>query len=793
MAAAGRAIRRMMMVAAFAAATAGTMRAAAQPAPPVRVIAEWEPAVGTLISWPLGIPSELVLELAEDDIIFTLVKNQSAENEARATFLSWGIEPEYMEFIHCNVESIWPRDWGPHQIFDGAGAWSVIDPIFEGYPWVPVDCQPITSPGGHEGDDTVPIDFAAYFGAPLWSMPAYLTGGNFLVDGHAAAFSTCAMVGENQQLWTEEEFLQIAEAWVGVADYHIVNNTEDWGIQHIDCWFKPLDEETLLVKRPPTWHEEYDRIEENLAMLADAQTCYGRSYRIVRIDTPPYDGYNVAAYTNSLILNRKILVPLFNIPGDAQALATFEQAMPGYEVIGFPWGSWYYYDALHCRTRAVFDRHMLRMTHRRLDHEVAFAPEHAVEAMIDDRSEAGLIADELRVYWRLEDETEWSSALLTATGETDMYAGAIPGQPMGTAVEYYLAAADYSGRAETLPRTAPDGFYRFSIIDTSLTIEAVNPPTLMPPGEAVTFDVVIDPGEESLVADSAMLHYRYDGGEYLSDPLLPLGGMLFEAALPPADCDDAPEYYVSAEGSDSGLKTDPPDAPDDVYTAEVGTLVPVDVFSQRFEDGLPSGWSTTGLWHVTDACIVEPPCDGKLWAYYGQDATCDYDTGEAHDGALTSVEIELPGVPPGGEVIMQYCSNLETENEAGYDICGVYANDMQVDAPAESAAWEIREVDLTAFAGETIVLEWRFDTVDDWYNDFRGWQVDAVIITAGEIECEDPCPADVTGDGVVDVLDLLAVLGKWGTCPGCPEDITGDGVVDVLDLLEVLAAWGPCP
>jgi len=52
------------------------------------------------------------------------------------------------------------------------------------------------------------------------------------------------------------------------------------------------------------------------------------------------------------------------------------------------------------------------------------------------------------------------------------------------------------------------------------------------------------------------------------------------------------------------------------------------------------------------------------------------------------------------------------------------------------------------------------------------------------------CPADITGDGVVDVLDLLEVLAQWGTAG--PADITGDGIVDVLDLLEVLAAWGPC-
>jgi len=51
-------------------------------------------------------------------------------------------------------------------------------------------------------------------------------------------------------------------------------------------------------------------------------------------------------------------------------------------------------------------------------------------------------------------------------------------------------------------------------------------------------------------------------------------------------------------------------------------------------------------------------------------------------------------------------------------------------------------------------------------------------------------PEDVTGDGVVDVLDLLAILAAWGDCPGCPEDINGDDVVDVLDLLAILAAWG---
>ena len=62
-----------------------------------------------------------------------------------------------------------------------------------------------------------------------------------------------------------------------------------------------------------------------------------------------------------------------------------------------------------------------------------------------------------------------------------------------------------------------------------------------------------------------------------------------------------------------------------------------------------------------------------------------------------------------------------------------------------------------------------------------------LVVTLPEVDC----PADIGGDGVVDVLDLLAILGAWGQSD-VPEDINGDGTVDVLDLLEVLGAWGPC-
>jgi hypothetical protein len=57
-----------------------------------------------------------------------------------------------------------------------------------------------------------------------------------------------------------------------------------------------------------------------------------------------------------------------------------------------------------------------------------------------------------------------------------------------------------------------------------------------------------------------------------------------------------------------------------------------------------------------------------------------------------------------------------------------------------------------------------------------------------------PCPADLTGDGVVSGADLAVLLGAWGPCSGsCPADLTGDGAVGGDDLGVMLGAWGNCP
>ena len=74
-----------------------------------------------------------------------------------------------------------------------------------------------------------------------------------------------------------------------------------------------------------------------------------------------------------------------------------------------------------------------------------------------------------------------------------------------------------------------------------------------------------------------------------------------------------------------------------------------------------------------------------------------------------------------------------------------------------------------------------FPDDQDWFVEYH----DSGMV----IGVEDTCPPDLNKDGVVDVVDILALMAAWLTQEG---DINDDGVTDVLDLLEIIGAWGAC-
>ena len=451
--------------------TEGLSQQQQAPNPPVRMIAEGEPALGAMIRWPLRVPDACVVEMAKDDTLFLLVDEKN-ETAARKKVEELELDPSHVQIVACSVVSEWPRDWGPHQLFDGDGNWCIVDQIFAGYPIYdrePKNGKPqMTIPTG-PGDDQVNGELAAKYGAQLIPFPATLTGGNFLNDGHGTAFCTQALLDENRKHCDEATLRQLLKKHLGIHRLVVLENTEVVGLQHIDCWLKVLDAERLLVKRPPKGHNEEAAIERNLAKIAELNNAFGRPYEILRIDCPEVkvlefdENDPIAAYTNSLILNGKVLVPLHQVDGDKDAIETWKKAMPGHEVIGFPWDRWLHFDALHCRSRAVFDRNLLRLEHARLPDPAPHRKDgHPITTRIRALSGADIDGEHCCVHYRQAGQDEWQATPLRLTSD-GRWDGTLPAFAEGTRVEYYLEARDQKGQTRVHPFGAPRVAHTFTV------------------------------------------------------------------------------------------------------------------------------------------------------------------------------------------------------------------------------------------------------------------------------------------------------------------------------------------
>ncbi len=459
-----------------------------------RLAAEWEPAVGTMITWPLVIPYKLAIELASDNHLYVLIANEKSKKQARQWFGKWGIKEVDVTFIILDhgVDIWWVRDWGPGAVFPKNGKMMLADPKY-------IYSTPVTSIGCEDTleflyktsknqiirtdtDDNATAVFGRGIHMPVLDLPFVATGGNVITDGLGNAFSTCILLNENKFYGVApDKFFEMNKKMLGINDYHIISNFEKSGIQDIDCYMKLLDEERILICEPPQahpLHKIYQEIIDN--EISKLKTVYGRPYEILRITSDTYNSKDLAAYTNSIIINKTIYVPLFKIKQDSAAMQTWQQVMPGYTVKGFdflladePFVSgelkrhyqsygWNNGDALHCRTRAVWDPEMLFISIKKLEKEVDTKNSNTVYATIIDYSKKGLIQSKTVLRWRMQGETTWNNVSLTEEGSIH-FSASIPHHKPGAVIEYYVTATSNSGKTETMPGTAPVGTYRFLI------------------------------------------------------------------------------------------------------------------------------------------------------------------------------------------------------------------------------------------------------------------------------------------------------------------------------------------
>jgi len=465
-----------------------------------RVAAEWEPAKGVMFTCPPIIPKELIVELANDTHIYPIVDGEEAKAEAKEWFLKWGIDINRVTFINLKGDYDIPyvRDWGPAGVFVNDDGFKLVDAVFiNSDPFSDRACN--DSLELHKSDETG-LDYhsliadssitplANQLDMDIFKVPFTSTGGNVLTDGIGTAFSTCILLTENRfNGVSNEQFYSLNDSLLGYNNYHVTSNFESDGIQHIDCLLKIIDEETLLVGQPPTDHELFniyeDIVENELSTLKNP---YGRPYNIQRIQLGRIVEEYLTAYTNSLILNKNVYVPLFGVKTDSMAIEIWKTIMPGYTIKGIPFvidnqeylvknhfdeykeiganSGWAPDDALHCRTRAVWDEDMIFISVNKVPAEQSDEYEAQIYVTVKEYSDQALNELDIVTYWRIKGTDSWNTKIMTNYRTQHHWFTNVPVHENNTVIEYYIEVNSKSGDSKTRPMSAPNGFYEFKYV-----------------------------------------------------------------------------------------------------------------------------------------------------------------------------------------------------------------------------------------------------------------------------------------------------------------------------------------
>lgn len=461
---------------------------------PVRTMAEWEEVQSLVLTWrsyPPILKQIVANAKTECEVIVFCASSGSSSVASVTNYLLSDNEggPALPDLNNVNLHvaatnSIWVRDFGPEVIYrNEVDSLYLLDWIYN---------RP------RADDDQLSNVIGTLKNIPVYSTaqaPYDLvhTGGNFMADGFGTAFSSLLVDRENgsqgefnQTVRTPTQVNEMMQQFMGIDTYVKMTELPYDNISHIDMHMKLIDEETLLVGEFPVGVSDGPTLEQNLAMIEGSfNSVFGTPYELVRIPMVPSTGgaYPPSAsyrtFANAIFLNKLVLLPTYREQFDSTGLRIWREAMPGYRVVGIDCDNnsaniISASGAIHCITKAIGVEDPLLIRHQRLRDTYNTDVPYEVEAYIRHRS--GIAS--ARVHWSIDTLQGYSAVAMSDVGNGN-WSAAIPAQPEGTLVYYYVEATATSGKQQVRPITAPQGWWRFRVLGISTGLADVAGPSIL--------------------------------------------------------------------------------------------------------------------------------------------------------------------------------------------------------------------------------------------------------------------------------------------------------------------------
>ncbi len=419
-----------------------TIQANPYPVEP-RFVAEWEPAVGSIIAYSggFGLPYPMIADLSTRGQLYVVVTS-GTQNTANSLLSSNGVTMSNVSFIvRDGVNTYWTRDYGPWTIMDASNQMSIVDFRYN-------RVRPY--------DDVLNEYLDDYFGLGFYYLPLVATGGNVMTDGNGKMMSTTLIQSENDGVqtapvteydYTVTEIEGLVENYLGVEDYYTFTDPlANSSIDHIDCHAKLLDVDKVMIARVPSSHANYTALEAVVDTWEAKTSSYGTPYQIFRVDQTNSN----EPYSNSFIFNGKIYVPQWNSTAsaaDLAAIAAYRAAMPGFTVQGYYNSSFLSDDAAHCRVNTIFDEQMIHVWH--VPPSTATA-NSTIALNVEFTHTNALDQSGTYIAYKHGSGGTWQYATLSHVSG-DVWTASVPTPAYGETLYYHILATDTTARTCKLP------------------------------------------------------------------------------------------------------------------------------------------------------------------------------------------------------------------------------------------------------------------------------------------------------------------------------------------------------
>ncbi len=414
---------------------------------------------------------EIIKEAAADCNVYLLIKNSDKKQIVSEYLVADEVNMDNVVFIEDSMvsgSSIWVRDYGPFYIYED-GKRAINDFVYNTYP----------------DDENISQNIGKEFDLPLYTSDLLLHGGNFITDGNNICFCSDNITKQNGGL-TEEQISEELKQTLNIDSLVVVQGIKKGGSGHIDMYCKLLNDTLFIVGEyedpQDGWDDNHKILDDIAELLGSMKNLDGRSFNVVRIPMPPFIEKTVIinqipiplpvtyTYTNSLILNNKVLVPVYGYESDKKALDIYTDLMPGYEIVGVNSDSIIQYlGAVHCLTKLHHSKNPLIVFHKNLT-----TVNQDEEPIINFRLNPKFANVTAEVYHKKVSETEFKT--VNAEYLDGIWTAKLPA--CDEDIHYYISACAKSGSEEfpvMLPQTGADNPFEATVSNNFIIHNSTHP------------------------------------------------------------------------------------------------------------------------------------------------------------------------------------------------------------------------------------------------------------------------------------------------------------------------------